>query len=180
MNGKPVRYLIDQHGTTVDSNIVFRSNGKGFISKGNNTFTNNIFVDIRSNTRVGTINTHQRGYIVFPYGDIQGSVIQRNIFISREPGQKIITHGINKSRGDGGYLWECKADNNLYWNTEDPNWADDFLKEMRNKGVELNSISSDPGFMDLDGGDFRLKSDSWARKLGIVEIHINDAGLIAY
>ena len=168
----------DQHETVIDSNIILRSNGEGFIIKGKNTVTNNIFADIRSKTAAGVENTHKRGYIVFPSQSPRGAVIQRNIFLSREPGQRIITHGKNRQRDDG-YLWECEADKNLYWNTADPNWADDFLRKMRENNVETNSISADPGFVDLENGDLRLTPDAPAKRIGFVEIDISHAGLTA-
>jgi hypothetical protein len=165
----------DQHGTVIEDNVVFRNCGEGFISKGNNRVVNNIFADIRSRTREGIENKHQRGYIVFPYGEPHGSPIQRNIFVSREAGQRIITHG--PGRQGGGYLWDCEADGNLYWNTEDPEWAEEFLEQMQAEGVELRSIAADPGFVDLDNGDFRLREEAMAKRIGFVEIDLSRVGL---
>jgi hypothetical protein len=164
----------DQHDTAIESNVVFRNCGEGFISKGNNRVVNNIFADIRSRTLEGIENKHQRGYIVFPYGEPHGSLIQRNIFVSREAGQQIITHG--PGRQGGGYLWDCEANANLYWNTEDPKWAEEFLEEMRERGVEIRSIAADPGFADLDSGDFRLLEDAAAKEIGFVEIDLSRVG----
>ena len=164
----------DQHDAVIENNVVFRNCGEGFISKGNNRVVNNIFADIRSRTLEGIENKHQRGYIVFPYGEPHNSLIQRNIFVSREAGQQIITHG--PGRQGGGYLWDCEADANLYWNTEDPEWAEEFLEEMREKGVEIRSIAADPGFADLDSGDFRLRENAAARAIGFVEIDLSRMG----
>ncbi|MFC1806576.1 right-handed parallel beta-helix repeat-containing protein [Planctomycetota bacterium] len=166
----------DQHGTVIDRNVVWRTCGEGFIIKGNNTVTGNVFADIRSKTSKGVANRHQRGYIVFPYGEPQGSIIQRNVFLSRERGQRVISHG-RRGRRPGGFLWECEADRNLYWNTADPHWADAHLKQMRAKGAGKHSIAADPKFVDLGKGDFRLQPDSPARKLGFEEIDVREAGL---
>jgi len=167
----------DQHDTVIENNVVFRNCGEGFISKGNNRVVNNIFADIRSRTLEGIENKHQRGYIVFPYGEPHGSPIQRNIFVSREAGQQIITHG--PGRQGGGYLWDCEADANLYWNTEDPEWAEEFLEEMRGEGVEIHSITADPGFADLNSGNFRLRENAAAREIGFVEIDMSRMGIRA-
>ncbi len=43
---------------------------------------------------------------------------------------------------------------NVYWNTQNANWADEFFAEVRPKGVDRNSISADPGFVDWEPTTF--------------------------
>jgi len=170
----------DQHAAAITHNVVWHTCGEGFIIKGNNTVANNVFADLRSTTTGGVANRHQRGYIVLPYGEPQGSAIRRNVFLSRERGQAVVFHGHRRRRGgqqSGGFLWECEADRNLYWNTADPRWADAHLKQMRAKGAGKGSLAADPQLVDPARGDFRLEADSPARRLGIESIDVTEAGL---
>lgn len=165
----------DQHETLIERNVVFRCCGEGFISKGNNTIRNNMVVDIRPTTSDGLRCEHQRGYLVFPYGPVKGSNVQRNIFYSRTAGQKLLHEG---RRGDSrSLLRDCKADYNLYFNAADPNWGKRHLDDQRQYGIEQQSVSADPLFVDIAAGDLRLKENSPALKLGIEPIDLGNIGL---
>ena len=164
----------DQHQTLIEKNVIFRCCGEGFISKGNNTIRNNMIVDLRTATTAGIECGHQRGYLVFPYGPVQGSVIRANVFYSRQPEQILLHEG---RRGDSrSLLRDCEADFNLYFNAADASWGRRHIETQRQFGVEQNSIAEDPLFVDLEAGDLRLEPDSPALKLGFEQIDLNNAG----
>ena len=166
----------DQHATLIERNVIFRCCGEGFISKGNNTIANNMVVDLRPTNGDGIRCEHQRGYIVLPYGPVKGSVIQRNIFYSRTPGQNLLHEG---RRGDSrSLLRDCKADYNLYFNTADADWGRKHLDAQHQFDIEQHSVSADPLFVDLDAGDLRLMEDSPALKLDFEPIDLTDVGLL--
>jgi len=165
----------DQHQTLIERNVIFRCCGEGFISKGDNTITNNMVVDLRPTNSDGIRCEHQRGYIVLPYGPVKGSIIQRNIFYSRISGQSLLHEG--RRRDSRSLLRDCKADYNLYFNTADADWGRKYLEDQRQYGIEQHSVSADPLFVDVDAGDLRLNNDSPALKLGFEPVDLTDVGL---
>ena len=163
----------DQHETLMEGNVCFRTGGfgEGFISKGDNDIVNNVVADLQPASR-------HRGYIVFPYGDIHGTTIERNILYSGRKDQILFYHSQGGSRHGGPpRLSDAQTDRNVYFCTCDANWADDLLKAQRAIGQDTHSIQADPQFVDLDGGDFRLKPGSPAAKLGIKPLDTSKTGL---
>jgi hypothetical protein len=55
--------------------------------------------------------------------------------------------------------------------------APKFLQEIRAQGVGQTDMYADPMFVDLKPGDFRLKPDSPALKMGIKQIDVQGVGL---
>jgi len=73
-----------------------------------------------------------------------------------------------------------EADHNVYWNARGEPVTflnDQSLEQWRAKGLDLHSVIADPKFVDPQGGDFRLKPDSPALKLGFQPIDTSRAGL---
>lgn len=165
MNGA-IRCDDDQDGITVTHNIVWRTCGDGFVSKGKNTIRNNIFAEIAPCQAEGL--QRRRGYFVLPYGDVTGSVIEHNIAYSTDRTTPPLTEW--KKTGERALLRYCRSDRNLYFCTEDPAWAGATLREQCGYGVECHSLEADPRFVDIDRGDFRFLPDSPARRLGIEEL----------
>jgi hypothetical protein len=131
-------------------------------------------VDLRSKTSQGVPCEHQRGYLLLPHLAPKGSVIQRNIFYSREAGQKVLFEG--KHHAQPALLRDCRADYNLYFCDVDDEWGKRHLAEQRPFGIEQHSIVADPLFVDVERGDLRLKDDSPALKLGFEPIDLSDVG----
>lgn len=158
----------DQHGTLIEGNVIRRTGGygEGVISKGDNDIINNVIADLLPNDR-------HRGYIVFPYGEIHGSTIERNVIYSRGRAHIMIHHSQPGSRGEPPRLSDTKTDRNLYFNTETNGWAAAHFATARTSGNDRLSLEADPMFIDLDRGDVRFKAGSPAGKLGI---HPLDAG----
>ncbi len=164
----------DQHDTTLHGNICCRTGGfgEGFISKGDNDITNNIVADLRPVDR-------HRGYIVFPYGEIKGSTIERNILYSCREGQILYHENAATSRpGSPPRLRDTQTDYNLYWCSADDHWASAHLKSQRAVGNEVHSVQADPLFVDLEGGDFGFRPGSPALTLGIEPLDASKAGLL--
>ncbi len=71
-------------------------------------------------------------------------------------------------------------DNNCYFNPDSSNHSFaglDFEKWRQTTGHDKNSIIADPGFIDPDNGDFRLKDDSPALKIGFKPFDYSKAGV---
>jgi len=171
----------DQHDTTIEHNVITRVCGEGIIFKGNNTIRNNILYDIRDQTPDGTPCVHKRGYLVLPYGQVDGSIVQRNIFVSRIPGQSLLferTAPAPKNRRGitPAMLRTCAADYNLYFNTAEAGWGQKHLEAQGRFGIEQHSLEDDPHFTDPAKDDFRLTEASPARKLGFEPIDISQVG----
>ena len=162
----------DQHATRIEGNICARTggHGEGFISKGDNDIINNVVADLRP------VHRH-RGYIVFPYGSVKGSTIERNILHSRRKGQILYYEGSGRRGGPAPKLTETTTDRNLYWCAADKKWAAKHLDKFRPQGIDAHSLIADPLFKDVDGGDFSFREGSPAPGLGIQPLDASQAGL---
>jgi hypothetical protein len=76
--------------------------------------------------------------------------------------------------------WSTNYDNNLYWNVNHP---DDFniikkvnMEEWNKKGYDLNSISGNPNFIDPINGNYQVKENSPALKLGFKNFPMDQFG----
>ena len=114
----------------------------------------------------------------FYSGDVRGSIIQRNVSYSCEPGQNATYDGSSRGGRPGPRLQDTNADYNLYYSTVDPDWGAAHLRKMRPLGIERHSLSADPLFVDIEKGNFRFQADSPALKLGIDQpLPIEEVGL---
>ena len=101
----------------------------------------------------------------------RAGVFERNIIVFRE------------GRMDGtGYAatgWPrniCQFRDNLIWSNSDELDLGEPLSVMREQGQFLNTVVADPLFLDPDGGDFSLRSDSPALALGFKPFAPDQAG----
>jgi hypothetical protein len=171
----------DQHEAIIENNVITRVCGEGFIWKGRNTLRNNILFDIRDTTPDGKPCRHQRGYLVMPATSVGGSIVQRNIIVSRVSGQPLLGERTKPSpeRAPGSepaVLRSCAADYNLYFNTAELGWGQKHLDAQRGFGIELHSIEADPQFRDPARDDFGLKANSPAFTVGFRAIDISKVG----
>ena len=75
-------------------------------------------------------------------------------------------------------LKESDVDHNVYFATEQAaQGAEAVLQGLRRYGSDAHSIVADPGFVDLENGDYRLREDSPALGLGIRSIDVSEMGL---
>jgi hypothetical protein len=161
--------------------VIARVCGEGVIFKGKNTICNNIIYDIRDQSPDGAPCVHQRGYLVLPYGEVDGSIVQRNIFVSRIPGQTLLFERTLPPPPSARYaapamLRTCAADYNLYFNTAQADWARNHLQAQRRFGIEQHSLEADPLLLDPANNEFTPGEDSPARKLGFEPIDISQVG----
>ena len=143
---------------TLENNLVARTIGPSFVNNaggGRNVLRNNIFA--LSATVVYSINKNSQ------------KSIEENIVYIKE----------GFFSGDG---WDYKATNmrnNLYYFTEG---SFEFpggrpFEEWQKIGLDAGSIVADPGFVDVANGDFNLKPDSPALKVGFKPFKVPIVGL---
>lgn len=67
---------------------------------------------------------------------------------------------------------------NLYWKGGEPiDFQGMTLEQRQARGWDQGSVIADPGFADAENGDFRLRPDSPAGKIGFVPFDYTQAGL---
>ena len=171
----------DQHKATIENNVIAGVCGEGIIWKGKNTIRNNILYDIRDTTPDGKPCVHKRGYLVMSGGAVDGSIVERNLFVSRIAGQSLLYERVKAvptqpDMQKPAVLRSCAADYNLYFNTAESGWGQRHLDAQRRFGIEQHSVEANPQFRNPREDDFRLAPDSPALKLGFQPIDISTVG----
>ncbi len=166
-----------QRDTLIAENLIYKCVAQGIILKLNNRCENNIVADVIA---------PPRGYCLsLREGPMTGATIQRNIFYSSGK-QVVFIHELRPGRGRktedsrGKKLArskEAETDRNIYYCAGDPELGKKMLKQQRRDGVDARSRAVDPLFVDPANGDFRLRPDSPALKLGFVPIDVSRIGL---
>ena len=166
-----------QMDTYFTENLIYRCTSQGIMIKLNNHCENNIVVDVLEPPR--------GYYLSLREGPMTGATIKRNIFYSSkkvvefinelEPGKESSTED---ARGRQiARSMEADTDFNIYFCKADNELGKSFLKKQQNNGIDANSQSVDPLFVDPENGDFRFKPDSPALKMGIVPFDRSKVGL---
>ena len=75
---------------------------------------------------------------------------------------------------------DANTDSNIYFNTVDAEMGEALLAKNQKNGVDIKSLAVDPLFVDPANGDFRLKPESPALKLGFIPIDVSKAGLVKH
>jgi len=165
-----------QTGTMIRENLIYNCTSQGILTKLDNKVENNI---------VANIIAPPRGYYLsVREGPLTGASIQRNIFYSTSKIGRFIDElppGKGRTSEDRrgralAKVMDADTDNNIYFNTVDAEMGKALLEKNQKNGVDKNSLSVDPLF--AENGDFTLKPDSPALKLGFIPIDISKAGLI--
>ncbi|MDP6113037.1 MAG: right-handed parallel beta-helix repeat-containing protein [Planctomycetota bacterium] len=166
--GKPTMawgIYLDQasNGMLIENNIVYNTLTGGVMNAASpgNAIRNNIFAM-----------SGWHGAWRWKWQQDPPTVVERNIFYL--------------SRGelfheDGGLSdFKTRWNRNLYWRSDgEPLLFYDYsFEEWQAKGMDEHSIVADPKFIDAGKGDFRLRADSPAHKLGFKPIDASKAGLI--
>jgi hypothetical protein len=155
-----------QRGTTWEENVIYRSNAGAWEHKGGNSVINNYAIDVLP-----------RGYFrIFrdgPGEKIDGTVLERNIFYNSHGAAEFFTYAVGPQQVEKSRI-EC----NLYFcgNVEETS-TPKFLQTLRAHGVSKTDVYADPMFVALKPGDFRLKPESPALKMGIKQIDLKGVGL---
>jgi hypothetical protein len=81
-------------------------------------------------------------------------------------------------RPDAWPNYDLVMDYNLYWDVtgKPPRFLGLSFEEWKKKGLDANSLVADPQFMNPAGGDFGLRPESPARKLGFKPIDLGRVG----
>ena len=147
-------------GILFENNLVYRTKTGGFHQHygKENTVRNNIFVESREHQLQAT---RPEGHLSFTFSN--------NIVYWTHPGPTL-GGAWDKVRFEGG--------SNVFWSTAGaPKFPGGDLAKWQAAGHELGSIISDPLFADPANGDFRLKPESPAVKLGFKPFDSSKAGV---
>lgn len=150
----------DQHQTIIHGNLVHQQGGRatGITLKGINRVTNNILALPQT--------TPLRAHLSLETGPLNGSVIERNIFLTSAPDQRFVHEMRIHGQGRKARLRDTESNRNLYWCTGDPGEGERFLQEARSFGTDTDSCAADPRFRDAENGDFTLDPTSPALECG--------------
>ena len=154
----------DQHHTILHGNLIYQQGGRatGITLKGVNRVTNNIVAL--------SLTTPVRGFLSLETGPLNGSVIERNLFLTTTPDQRFVHEMRIHGQGRKARLRDTGSGRNLYWCLGDPDAGPRFLAEASSFGTDTDSLAADPGFEDPENGDFRLKPDAAARRIGFQDL----------
>ncbi len=155
-----------QRGTTWEDNVIYRSNAGAWEHKGPNNVINNYAIDVLPK---GYFRIFRDG----PGEKIDGSVLERNIFYNSNGAAVFYTFAVGPQQ-----VAKSRIERNLYYcggveETTTPR----FLQVLREQGVSSTDVYADPMFVALKPGDFRLKPESPALKMGIRQIDLKGVGL---
>jgi hypothetical protein len=141
-------------GVVAENNVAYRCKSNGFHQHygKDNTLRNNIFA-LSQEAQIARSRKEPHFTLTF----------ERNIVYWKEG--KLLSGNWD---GDG-FRWE----KNLFWNPAGTKGLPEAWKE---KGLDKDSVVADPLFVDPDKGDFTLKPDSPALKLGFKPIDVSKVG----
>ena len=163
--------------TLISENVVYKCTSQGIPTKLNNRCENNIVADIIAPPR--------GYYFSLREGPLTGATIKRNILYSTseettffdelEPGRR---NASEDSRGrEIARAKDADTDYNIYYCTVLPELGKEMLKKHQSDGVDAHSLAVDPLFVDPENGDFTLRPESPALKMGFVPIDLSKVGL---
>ena len=144
----------------------------------NNRCENNIVADIIAPPR--------GYYLALREGPMTDAAIVRNIlyssnevttFIDELPAGKGRTTEDRRGRGLARSK-DADTDYNIYYCSADRELGKAMLEKQQSDGVDAHSLAVDPLFVDPEHGDFRLKPNSSALKLGFVSFDMSKVGLV--
>jgi len=166
-----------QRDTLIAENLIYKCTSQGIMLKLNNRCENNIVADIIAPPR--------GYYLALREGPMTGATIKRNIFYSSSEVTTFIDElpaangrTTEDRRGRGlARSKEADTDYNIYYCSADRNLGEAMLEKQQRDGVDAHSLAVDPLFVDPEHGDFRLKPNSPALKLGFVPIDLSKVGL---
>jgi hypothetical protein len=154
-----LRFDNDTWFCTMRNNVVWNVNGCNIVSKWVNNIENNIMV-----------NSGVRSSLSLAAGPKWGSNIRRNIVVNK---RSVFEPTMNKwmklenilFRGE---LKECLITDNLFYVSDDDDLGKTVVAKLNENLNSEGNIHSAPNFYDLENGDFRLKENSPALKMGFI------------
>jgi hypothetical protein len=174
--------------TTISENIVYNCNGGGInVKLYENNVYNNIIADIHDivyETSDGKKTNMFLGYMslleVYDRNEMPPHAkldVKNNIFYKSYPHNTFYRESMVNGKKMEVKLEQTDIDYNLYFDVNAPDKGFSFLKSYQARGVDSNSIAADPMFVDIKHGDFRLKKESPAYKIGFRDIEFSKIGL---
>ncbi|MEI7423816.1 MAG: right-handed parallel beta-helix repeat-containing protein [Prolixibacteraceae bacterium] len=174
--------------TMIAENVIYNCNGGGINLKYyENHAYNNIIADIHDivfENSAGKINRMFIGYFsimdVFtrdkmpPYTACN---IQNNIIYKVQSHNTFFRQGTVNGKLTELKIEECNIDHNLYYDVNLKDNGQSAVDYYRTRGADKNSLIADPLFRDISKGDFRLKENSPAYKIGFKDIDVTRIGL---
>lgn len=174
--------------TTISENIVYNCNGGGInVKLYENNVYNNIVADIHDivyETSDGKKTNMFLGYMSLlevydrsempPHAKLE---VKHNIFYKSYPHNTFYRESMVNGQKMEVKLEQTNIDHNLYFDVHAPDKGFSFLKSYQARGVDSNSIAADPLFVDVKHGDFRLRKESPAYKIGFRDIEFSKIGL---
>ena len=164
-----------QKGTLITGNLLYKCVSHGIHLKHNNRAENNIIADIIESVHMGK--TIPPAYLKLKSGPLTGGAIQRNILYHTKGDVAFYDQGVGKDPLELAWAKEADTDSNLYYCAENPALSQQALDAAQKDGIDMHSLATDPLFVDPENGDFRLKPESPALKLGFVPIDFSKVGL---
>jgi hypothetical protein len=173
--------------TTISQNIIYNCNGGGInVKLFENNVYNNIVADIRDivyeKSDGKTVNMFI-GYMslldvydrkVMPvHTHLQ---VMHNIFYKTNPDDPFYRESIVNGKKMQVKLEQTDIDDNLYYDVRAKDKGKSELEYYRSRGVDSASVAADPLFVDIHHGDFRLKKNSPAYKIGFKDIDTGQIG----
>jgi hypothetical protein len=164
-----------QYGTVFAENVICRTKGPfGLIHKQRNDVVNTILADLDLDPE-----EPQSAYLLLRIGPVDGSRLQRNIYYSTRPGQRVVQEGPPYAPHPWPRLHQTDSDYNDYHCTADPQWGAEHLQTYQPQGVEEHSMAVDPLFYNAAESDFRLRPGSLPLAAGFTQIDLLPIGLTA-
>jgi len=163
-----------QRDTLIAENLIYKCVSHGIHLKLNNRAENNIIADIIE----GVHNGQNRPVCYFKLreGPLTGGYIQRNILYHTGRRGEFYDQG-PIPRLPAAWAKEADTDNNIYYCPGNPELSQKELEQAQDDGIDTHSLTVDPLFVDPENGDFRLKPNSPALKLGFVPFDMSKVGL---
>jgi hypothetical protein len=161
-----------QEQTTFEQNIVYKCVYGAVEHKHQNDYINNIFACIYP-TNIRGLEFRDWGYFIFGRGPNTGSRIQNNIFYANDLDARFVHARIRSPMDDSA------LDHNLYWSATNPESAQGQLTALQEAGHERHGVAADPGFVDVENGDFSISNKSPALGIGFRSIDMASIGLQA-
>ena len=174
--------------TLITENVIYNCNGGGINLKYyENHAYNNIIADIHDivfENSAGKTNRMFIGYFsimdVFyrdkmpPYASCN---IRNNILYKVASHNTFFRQGTVNGKLNELKIEECNIDRNLYYDANLKDHGQSAVDFYQARGADRNSIVSDPLFRDIKKGDFRLKENSPAYRIGFRDIDVTRIGL---
>lgn len=199
-----MRFDGQQSGNSFVENIIFRCTGAGIAFHKANHIMHNVIVDILGNPqiahggrrpegRTGADIETTAGFALrctpgsgFPKVGIPNydeALIHGNVMVQRaaafEPFYGDTRHWEGRAPRWTDFRNVRNTDYNILWSPENPESLTEWMEESRAAGLDQNSQTADPLFMDLEQRDFRFQGDSPARLMGIPSLDRREMDLTA-